>query len=95
HDRLRSHLAGAESAEVVMVSGNLSNRDALRADVASEAARAADVFLVELKAAAIDVVAEAAEERGVQIVFADNAVVSLEGDLDARLRALAPARVTA
>jgi cyclic 2,3-diphosphoglycerate synthase len=95
HDRLRSHLRDAERAEVVMVSGNLSRRDALRVDVASEAARAAEVFLVELKAAAVDVIAEAAEERGVEIVFADNAVVPLEGDLDARLRALLPARVAA
>ncbi|MGI8606050.1 MAG: 2,3-diphosphoglycerate synthetase [Gaiellaceae bacterium] len=95
HDRLRSHLEEVEGAEVVLVSGNLSRRDALRADVASDAVRAVDVFLIELKAAAIDVVAEAAAERGVEIVFADNAVVPLEGDLDARLRALAPARVVA
>jgi cyclic 2,3-diphosphoglycerate synthase len=95
HDRLRSHLEDEESAEVVMISGNLSSRDALRADLASEAARAAEVFLVELKAAAIDVVAEAAEKQGVQIVLADNAVMPLEGDLDAKLRALAPDRVPA
>jgi len=78
-----------------MVSGNLSRREALRADLLSKSARAAEVFLVELKAAAIDVVAEAAEEQGVQIVLADNAVIPLEDDLDARLRALAPARVAA
>ena len=95
HDRLRSHLEDEESAEVVMISGNLSSRDALRIDLASEAARTAEVFLVELKAAAIDVVAEAAAEEGVEIVFADNAVMPLEDDLDARLRALAPNRVTA
>jgi len=95
HDRLRSHLRDAEGTEVVMVSGNLSRREALRADLQSKSARAAEVFLVELKAAAIDVVAEAAEEQGVQIVLADNAVIPLEDDLDARLRALAPARVAA
>ncbi|HVD10628.1 MAG TPA: 2,3-diphosphoglycerate synthetase [Gaiellaceae bacterium] len=95
HDRLRSHLRDAEGTEVVMVSGNLSRREALRADLLSKSARAAEVFLVELKAAAIDVVAEAAEEQGVQIVLADNAVIPLEDDLDARLRALAPARVAA
>jgi cyclic 2,3-diphosphoglycerate synthetase len=95
HDRLQSHLEDAENAEVVMISGNLSSRDALRADLASEGARAADVFLVELKAAAIDVVAEAAAERGVQVILADNEVTPLEGDLDERLRALAPARAAA
>jgi cyclic 2,3-diphosphoglycerate synthetase len=95
HDRLRSHLEEAEDADVVLVSGNLSRRDALRDDLASKEALAAEVFLVELKAAAIDVVAEAAQERGAQLVFADNAVAALEGDLDKRLRALAPGRVTA
>ena len=40
----------------------------------------ADVYLVEIKAAAIDVVAEAALERGVQVVFAENEVVSPELD---------------
>ena len=40
--------------------------------LASELARVdAEVFLVELKAAAIDVVAEAALERGVEVVFAE------------------------
>jgi len=78
-----------------MVSGNLSRREALRAELQSKSARPAEVFLAELKAAAIDVVAEAAEEQGVQIVLADNAVIPLEDDLDARLRALAPARVAA
>ena len=78
-----------------MISGNLSSREALRSDVASEEARAAEVFLVELKAAAIDVVAEAAAERGVEVILADNEVMPLDGDLDARLRALAPARAAA
>jgi cyclic 2,3-diphosphoglycerate synthase len=45
---------------------------------------------VEIKAAAIDVVAEEAERRGVELVFADNEVVPLEGepDLDQELRRL-------
>jgi hypothetical protein len=39
------------------------------------------------------VVAEAAEKRGIQVVFADNAVLPLSGepDLDERVRALADA----
>ena len=51
----------------------------------------ADVFLVEIKAAAIDVVAEAASARGIEVVFADNDVRPLEGEdeLDAVLRRLA------
>jgi ABC-type sugar transport system substrate-binding protein len=49
------------------------------------------VFLVEIKAAAIDVVCEAASERGIPVVFADNDVVPLDGQpsLDDELRALA------
>ena len=39
----------------------------------------ADVFVVELKAAAIDVVAEAALARGAEIVLAANDVVPLAG----------------
>ena len=48
---------------------------------------------MEIKAAAIDVVAETAVERGAKIVFADNAVLPLEGELalDERLLALADA----
>ena len=50
----------------------------------------AEVFLVELKAAAIDVVAEAARERGVDVVLAGSDVLSVDGqDLDAELLRLA------
>ena len=42
----------------------------------------ADVFLVELKAAAIDVVAEAGLDRGVEVVLAANDVVSIPGEPD-------------
>ena len=51
----------------------------------------ADTFVIEIKAAAIDVVAEAALERGARGVFARNDVVSLPGepDLDTALLALA------
>jgi cyclic 2,3-diphosphoglycerate synthetase len=64
--------------EVVLASSNLSNRELLRRDLERSEA---DVFLVELKAAAIDVVAEAAERRGIEVVLAANDVVST-GDLD-------------
>jgi cyclic 2,3-diphosphoglycerate synthase len=77
-------------ADVVGVSKNLANRAALRQDLAR---MDADVYLVELKAAAIDVVAEAAAERGVEVVLAANDVVSDE--LDAELTRLVPAGVRA
>ena len=45
-----------------------------------EAAGDADVVLVELKAAAIDLAARVALERGKEVVFCDNRVVSVGGD---------------
>jgi cyclic 2,3-diphosphoglycerate synthetase len=55
----------------------------------------ADTFLVELKAAAIDVVAEAAAARDVRVIVAENEVVPLAGDLDAQVLALVPEAVRA
>ena len=73
-------------ADVVAVSRNLANRPKLREDLARTSA---DVYLVEIKAAAIDVVAEAAQERGAEVVFAENEVVSDE--LDTAVAQLIPA----
>lgn len=91
HARLREHLHREHGAEVVHVSGNLSRRGELRADLASLEARSADLYLVELKAAAIDVVAETAAERGVSVVLCDNEVraVESETELDERILDLA------
>jgi cyclic 2,3-diphosphoglycerate synthetase len=86
HPQLASHLRTEYGADVVHVSGNLADRAALRDELARVHA---DVFLVELKAAAIDVVAEVGIERGVEVVLARNDVVPVEGDLDAALRELA------
>jgi cyclic 2,3-diphosphoglycerate synthetase len=72
-------------ADVVAVSRNLANRPKLREDLVRTDA---EVFLVEIKAAAIDVVAEAAQERGAEVVFAENEVVSEE--LDAAVARLVP-----
>jgi cyclic 2,3-diphosphoglycerate synthetase len=71
-------------ADVVSVSRNLASRSLLREDLKRADA---DVFLVELKAAAIDVVAEAAAARGVELVLAANDVVS--PGLDEELHAFA------
>jgi cyclic 2,3-diphosphoglycerate synthetase len=93
HSRLRRHLEEEHGAEVVFVSGSLSRRRELRSELESAAARDAEVFLVEIKAAAIDVVAEAAAERGIPVIFCDNEVRPLERepDLDAHVVALADA----
>jgi cyclic 2,3-diphosphoglycerate synthetase len=71
-----SHL----DADVVHVSANLADRGLLRDDLVE-----ADTYLVELKAAAIDVVAEHALTHGIRVVLAANDVV---GDVDEQLLAL-------
>ena len=77
-------------ADIVHVSRNLANRSALRAELPRVDA---DVYLVELKAAAIDVVAEEAAARRAELVLAANDVV---GDgLDDAVLALLPQAVTA
>ena len=91
HETLARHLEEQHGAEVAHVSGNLARREALRAELERVDA---EVFLVEIKAAAIDVVAEAALARGSELVFADNELVPGAGhDLDSELRALAPEAV--
>jgi len=58
-------------AEIVHVSRNLGRRAELRAELERVDA---DVYVVELKAAAIDVVAEVALARGAELVLADNRI---------------------
>ena len=88
HERIAAHLETVHGAEVVQVSGSLSDRAALRRELAE---LDADVVVVEVKAAAIDVVAEEAASRGIPVVLAGNDVVPLPGepDLDLLLEQLA------
>ena len=79
HGRLREHLETEHGARIVHVSGNLANRAALREELVDVRA---DVFLVELKAAAIDVVAEAAPAQEAEVVLATSDVVPLAGEPD-------------
>jgi cyclic 2,3-diphosphoglycerate synthase len=76
---------GHLDADVVAVSQNLADRARLRDDLDGVDA---DVYLIEVKAAAIDVVAETAAQRGVDVVLAVNDVVSDE--LDEVLAELVP-----
>jgi cyclic 2,3-diphosphoglycerate synthetase len=88
HARLAEHLDSVHGARVTSVSGSLSDRARLQEDLA---ASDADVFLVELKAAAVDVVVEEASRRGVRVVVAANDIVPLPGEppLDEALERLA------
>jgi cyclic 2,3-diphosphoglycerate synthase len=81
-----SHL----DAEIVHVSQNLARRGALRDELAN---LEADTYLIEVKAAAIDVVAEHALSRGARVVLAENEVVA--PGLDEAILALVPQRVRA
>lgn len=87
--RIAGHLSKAYGAEVVHVSGSLADRAAL----SSELARLDEdvVVVVELKAAAVDVVMEEADARRLEVVLAGNDVVPLAGepDLDTEIQRLA------
>ena len=76
--------------EPVVSSRNLARRPALERDLDRAARERCDVYLTELKAAAIDTVAARARREGAQVAFARNRPVGLEEDLDAALLELAP-----
>ena len=73
-----------QGLDVQHVSSSLADRDALRGELENVDA---ETILVELKAAAIDVVAEAAAERGARLVLLGSDVVA--DGLDERLLELA------
>jgi cyclic 2,3-diphosphoglycerate synthase len=78
HDRLAEELAEF-GAEVVHVSGKLADRAGLQHELETVDA---EVYLTEIKAAGIDVVAEAGARRGVEIALAANDVVPFPGQPD-------------
>ena len=75
---LTDHLEEQYGAKVVGTSHNLARRPQLAADL--EHLAGADVLLVELKAAAVDLAAKVALEQDVEVVFCDNRVVTVDGD---------------
>ena len=75
---LTRHLEEVHGARVTAVSTDLARRPALTEAVAAAAGKA-DVFLTEIKAAAVDVVAEAAAVQGKELVFCDNELVATDG----------------
>jgi cyclic 2,3-diphosphoglycerate synthetase len=94
---LRESLEKA-GADLCVTSANLARRSLLERDMELAARERCNVFLTELKAAAIEVVAEEAERRGALVEFVRNRPVALPGQpaLDERLallyeEALAPA----
>jgi cyclic 2,3-diphosphoglycerate synthetase len=92
HHDVAAHLAAelerTSGCRVVKVSSRLADRAGLEEDLAS--APRFEVLLTELKAAAIDVAARRAVERGAEVVFVDNRPrgVGRDGDLDDLLKEL-------
>ncbi len=90
-ERVALFTTRAESCEGVkpdVVSTNLARRDALAADLDRAAAAGCDLYLTELKAAAVDMVAVRARAEGARVAFVRNRPVGLDGDLDAELMGL-------
>ncbi|MGN6430420.1 MAG: 2,3-diphosphoglycerate synthetase [Gaiellaceae bacterium] len=87
HGRLAEELAEL-GAEVVHVSGSLADRTALRRELEDVDA---EVLLTEIKAAAIDVVADAGARCRIEVVLVANDVVPVAGqpELEPALLALA------
>jgi cyclic 2,3-diphosphoglycerate synthase len=77
-------------------SGNLARRRDLERDVEAALRDGCDVFLTELKAAAVEIVATRAVQEGAQVVFLRNRPVSVAGEsIDDRLLRLADTGVAA
>ncbi len=81
----------AAGADVALVSCNLARRDELAVDLDAARAAGVDVLVVEIKAAAIDAVAEYADAHDLDVVFLDNVPRPHDPslDLDAHLQSLA------
>ena len=74
-----------EGVEPIVSSRNLSRRAALSEDLDRAVAERCDVYLTELKAAAIDTVAARARAEGARVIFLRNRPVGIDSDLDAAL----------
>jgi len=77
--------AEVPGVEAVVASSALARRGALEADLERAVAERCDVWLCELKAAAIDTVAPRARAAGARLVFLRNRPAGVGADLDAAL----------
>lgn len=77
-ERLVGSLEEVSGCRVVAFSASLSDREGLERDIA--ASPPFDVMVTELKAAAVDVAARRALDRGAGVVFLDNRPISAGGD---------------
>jgi cyclic 2,3-diphosphoglycerate synthetase len=78
---LKQHLEGTYGCDVVAISHALARRDALRRDLDEEASSGGvDALVVELKAAAVDVVTRWGTERGIEVIYLENRPETVGGD---------------
>jgi cyclic 2,3-diphosphoglycerate synthetase len=86
---LAEHFEREHGVEMIGVTNQLGNRQALVADLLRM--EGAEVLVTELKAAAVDMAAASALERGMEVVFYRNEVrtVGGDGDFDDLVRAVA------
>jgi cyclic 2,3-diphosphoglycerate synthetase len=91
HEQALRERLGGQGAEICVLSTSLARRERLERDLEAAERERCDVFLTELKAAAIEVVAERAQRLGAMVVFLRNRPAALAGepDLDAALLQLA------
>ena len=72
---------GVAGVEPVVTSTNLARRNLLGAELERAAAERCDVYLVELKAAAIDTVAVRARAEGAEVIFVRNRPLGIDDAL--------------
>jgi cyclic 2,3-diphosphoglycerate synthetase len=88
-DMLSRYVEEQWGCEVGVISTNLADRTALRADLAGASMSGVDTVLTEIKAAAIDVLAEEAEARKLALVAVDNVPVEVHPACPGRLAEMA------
>ena len=79
-----------DGVEAVVASTHLSRPHELEGDLETAARERCDLYLTELKARAIDMVARQAAAHGARVVFLRNRPVGVDEDLDAALMGLVP-----
>ncbi|MCA1832037.1 MAG: 2,3-diphosphoglycerate synthetase [Actinomycetota bacterium] len=83
-EKLIAHLENIHGARVAGISHRLGDRSGLQLDL-EKATGSYEVLVTELKAAAVDTAARIARENGTPVVFADNALEAVDGDVDGAL----------
>jgi predicted GTPase len=77
-----------DGLEPLVATTSLARREELGRDLDRARSMRCDVYLTELKAAAVDTVARRAREDGARVVFLRNRPVAPDADLDAVLLGL-------